>query len=120
VKEKNKYHSLFCRAKQSDLVLPLPNTQIKTNKQTQWDRTAHLIGGVLAVGLGLSGSTGHGPRSDITEIDLTLWGGATSRLAPNNDGTARQDLREMTKTTSIEAIKSTVKRFVYATISVGR
>lgn len=62
------------------------------HKQTHGDGTAHLIGGVLAVGLALGGSAGHGPSSDVTEIDLTLRGGAASRLAPDNDGAARQDL----------------------------
>ena len=70
----------------------LCQTHTNANKQTQWDRAAHLIRGVLGVGLALSRSAGHGSSSDITEIDLTLGGWATSRLAPNNDGTARQDL----------------------------
>lgn len=71
---------------------PLPNKHKHKQTQTQWDKVAHLIRGVLGVRLALSSSAGHGPSSDITEVDLTLRGWATSRLASNNDGTARQDL----------------------------
>lgn len=63
-------------------------------KNKQKEGAAHFVGGVLGVWLALGCPAGHGTSTDVAEVDLALRGRAASRLAPNNDGTAWQDLEE--------------------------
>lgn len=57
------------------------------------DKAGHLIGCVLGVRLALHGAAGQCSGSDVAQVDLALRRGAASRLAPDNDGAARQDLQ---------------------------
>lgn len=68
-------------------------TCVQTNRNKQRDGAAHFVRGVLGVWLALGCPAGHGAGPDVAEVDLALRGRAASRLAPNNDGAARQDLR---------------------------
>lgn len=65
----------------------------QTSRNKQKDGAAHFVGGVLGVWLALGCPAGHGAGTDVAEVDLALRGRAASRLAPNNDGAAWQDLR---------------------------
>lgn len=52
----------------------------------------HLIWDVLSIRLALGGTAGKGTCTHIAEVDLSLWGRATSWLTSYNDGTSRQNL----------------------------
>lgn len=53
---------------------------------------AHLVGDVLGVRLALRSSAGQGAGSDVAQVDLALRRGSAPRLAPDDDGAARQHL----------------------------
>lgn len=55
---------------------------------------AHLIWSVLSLRLALGGTACESTSSHVAEVDLSLWGRATSWLASYDDGTPRQNLNK--------------------------
>lgn len=83
---------------------------VQTNADHAAAAAAHLVGDVLGVRLALRSSAGQGAGSDVAQVDLALRRGSAPRLAPDDDGAARQHLErrhnrqsEMTETLTVAA-----------------